>query len=230
MVLFDLNTKPYLPICLTDLDPRNYRTCLLPGKHVMNRIKYFLTMEGTFLKQRNALYAELHDKHYKMLCFRAGTIVGDPAVAEDIVSDLVIKVLETKPELDTVEAIKAYLITSVRNKAIDHVRRTKWEQPMSPYLEQEHLEEDDPAELTAELFGRIDNFMKTLPKKQRVVLEKVFLEGKTAKEASVDLRTTIQNIHKHKAKGLRAILNKAKVVNLRLFLALTVLFASRYRN
>jgi RNA polymerase sigma-70 factor (ECF subfamily) len=70
-------------------------------------------------------FEKLYEKYYTFLCLIAGHIVKNPNDAEEIVSDVFVKLwnLREKPEIKT--SIKAYLIRAVRNTSLNYLERNK---------------------------------------------------------------------------------------------------------
>ena len=70
-------------------------------------------------------FEKLYEKYYTFLCLVAGHIVKNPDDAEEIVSDVFVKLwnLKEKPEIKT--SIKAYLIRAVRNTSLNYLERIK---------------------------------------------------------------------------------------------------------
>ena len=181
-------------------------------------------MEGAFLKQRNELFSKIHREYYKKLCYYAENFVLDKEIAENIVSALFFKLLETKPDMAGVGSIKAFLFTSVRNACINHLRQARFDQPISPDLEDGHAGEEAGQYIReGELIDKITLLLKTLPEKQRFVLEQLFYKNKTHKMIASDLRTSLQNVYQTEARGLRAIFEEVRN-DPRLLLVLVALF------
>ena len=61
---------------------------------------------------------------FPLLYFAVG-IVGNIADAEDVVEDAFVRLLIKKPRLRDDTAIRSYLYSTVKNRAIDHLRKQK---------------------------------------------------------------------------------------------------------
>ncbi len=63
--------------------------------------------------------------HYSWLCRYARGLVNTPETAEDIVSDVFVRLWESAENLIIHTSLKAYLLTSVHNACINHIRRDR---------------------------------------------------------------------------------------------------------
>jgi RNA polymerase sigma-70 factor (family 1) len=72
-----------------------------------------------------AVFEFLYKKYYVFLCLIAGHIVRNPNDAEDIVSDVFVKLWNIRYEIEITTSIKAYLIKAVQNTSINYLKRSK---------------------------------------------------------------------------------------------------------
>ena len=77
-----------------------------------------------YLKRREEKAYELLYRHfYTPLVLFAGKYVGNEDVAKDVVQEIFISILEM--EFDSRVALKVYLYTAVKNKALNYLRHLK---------------------------------------------------------------------------------------------------------
>ena len=69
-----------------------------------------------------ASFEKLYKKYYVYLCLVSQQIVKEPLDAEEIASDVFVKLWIIRDRIGEIESIKAYLIKSVRNSSINHIR------------------------------------------------------------------------------------------------------------
>ena len=67
----------------------------------------------------------LYKKYYIFLCLIAEHIIKNPSDAEEIVSDVFVKVWNIREKIDITTSIKAYLIKAVHNTSINYLERSK---------------------------------------------------------------------------------------------------------
>ena len=71
-----------------------------------------------------AAFEVLYKKYYTFLCLVAEHIVKNTADAEEIVSDVFVKLWRIKEKTDAITSIKAYLIKAVYNTSINYLEHT----------------------------------------------------------------------------------------------------------
>ena len=70
-------------------------------------------------------FEKLYQKYYLFLCLVAEHIVKNPEDAEEIVSDVFIRLWNIREKLEITTSIKAYLIRAVRNTALNYLERSE---------------------------------------------------------------------------------------------------------
>src|SRR4030042_19482 len=70
-------------------------------------------------------YEELYKKYYIYLCFVAEHIVRNHADAEEIVSDVFVRLLNLKGKTEIIASVKAYLIRSVHNASLNFIEQNE---------------------------------------------------------------------------------------------------------
>lgn len=106
------------------------------------------------------------------LRMRAGSIVRDDALADDIVQESFVRLWDSKLKADTEPETEAVLHTTVRNLSIDNVRREATH-PRAPEeaLETMASESDSENEKSAEVFREVDALVRSrLSERDREIL------------------------------------------------------------
>jgi len=70
-----------------------------------------------------AAFEELYKKYYIFLCLIADHIVRNPSDAEEIVSDVFVKLWNIREKVDITTSIKAYLVKAVHNTSLNYLER-----------------------------------------------------------------------------------------------------------
>jgi len=101
-------------------------------------------------------YSNLFDQYYTALCYFADKYLNDMD-------------WDKKTQLSIDSSLKSYLYFSVKNRAIDHLRKRKKTVPLTEHLfDEQQVSFDDLIE-KAELADSINNCINQLPKKCREV-------------------------------------------------------------
>ena len=170
----------------------------------------------------NTKFEQLYNHYYSKLIAYASFFLTEE-VAHDIVQDIFLRLLEEEnyKKIDN-SALNAYLYRAVQNKCIDVVRhqtiknqyRTlmgeRFMRMEAEYFYSVRNEIEDNL-LSAELQEQINEGMKSLPPKGRVVFELFVNKVKRAKEISSLLGISVSTVENHIyacTKSLRAKLAK----------------------
>ena len=72
-----------------------------------------------------AAFEELYRQYYIFLCLLAEHIVRNPSDAEEIVSDVFVKIWDLREKININASIKGYLVKAVHNTALNYIDRLK---------------------------------------------------------------------------------------------------------
>jgi RNA polymerase sigma-70 factor, ECF subfamily len=159
-----------------------------------------------------AVYAETYRRFYPPMLREAALLLGgDMALAEDIVQGCFVRLLvfRTIEHLRTPAGLRAYLLQSVRNAAIDAFRRQKREEPLTPAIEEAAVEE--PPDLWKQHPG-MGPVLDRLSEPDREILELRFNQGLGLREIALRLKIS----YSAAAQRLSRSVQRARDVVLRL--------------
>lgn len=154
--------------------------------------------------------SELFDRHGAAAFGLARRIVRDPAEAEDVVQDAFVAIVTRAGQyLSERGTVAAWLLTTVRNLAVDRMRRRRRRERI---VERELRHEPPPASpepgdsltRTADT-DRLRRALATLPDAQRETLESAFFDGLTYPEIAARDDVPIGTIKSRAARGLHAL-------------------------
>jgi RNA polymerase sigma-70 factor (ECF subfamily) len=154
--------------------------------------------------------AELYDRHAPLALGLALEIVRDRVEAEDVVHDAFVAVAERagqyRPERG---AVAAWLFTTVRNLALDRVRRrTRRAQITDRDLRHEPRDPVADPELLSSLDGerrRVRRALESLSPAQRETLEIAFFEGLSYPEIATREGVPLGTVKSRAARALAAL-------------------------
>jgi RNA polymerase sigma-70 factor (family 1) len=168
-----------------------------------------------YLQQRIArsddkyAYQELFTSLYTYLFHFARTLVRSKESAEEIVSDVFIKVWERRGELDRIDNLKVYLYVATRNTAFNYLEKQKRNvtYPLenvpaiftSVYLDPEQLM------ITADMLALIQKAIDQLPSKCRMIFKLVKEDGLKYREVAEVLDISIKTVENQLAIALQKI-------------------------
>lgn len=145
----------------------------------------------------------------KQLLFFARRYVKDYQIAEEIVADVFVKVWERRISFSSIDRVRAFLYIATKNRCLNHLRDTHIHERIDDLDNYEELLSEDTDAFTkivrTELWKLIFDEVQKLPKKQREVFNKTFLEGKTIEEISQELNMAPQAVYTNKSRALTTL-------------------------
>ena len=171
-------------------------------------------------RKDNRAYQYLYQCYYVALKALANHYVKDNDVAEDLVQDVFISLLESVlmhfrkkgfVKFKTENDIKYFLYSSLKNKCISHSRKQKvrdkyYQDVVSSLNEEEHfwdkvLEED--------VYARLMAAIETLPPQCKLVMI-MTLDGLKASEIAERLHISVDTVKDHKSNGKKKLTAQLK--------------------
>ena len=162
-------------------------------------------------RKDNRAYQYLYQCYYVALKALANYYVKDNDVAEDLVQDVFISLLESRNKFETANGVKYFLYSSLKNKCISHFRKQKirdkyYKDIISSQTEEEHfwdkvLEED--------VYTRLMAAVETLPPQCKMVMM-LTLEGLKGAEIAERLHISLDTVKEHKSSGKKKLAAQLK--------------------
>ncbi len=138
-----------------------------------------------------AAYRQLYDKLHRELFLFSYSIIKSREVAEEIVSDVFIKLWRIRNELPAIENLTVFLYTMAKNLSINHITRNyKYPKVSLDTIEVENIATFDNGEelfITAELTRRVNQAIQGLPSQCKLIFQLVREHGLRYKEVAVIL-------------------------------------------
>lgn len=138
-----------------------------------------------------AAYRTLYDTLHRELFLFSYSIIKSREVAEEIVSDVFIRLWKIRSELPAIENLTVFLYTIAKNLSINHITRNhKYPKVSLDTIEVENISTFDNAEemfITAELARRIQLAINNLPSQCKIIFQLVREGGLKHKEVAAIL-------------------------------------------
>jgi RNA polymerase sigma-70 factor (family 1) len=156
-------------------------------------------------------YKELYTLLYGYLFQFARTFVKSRETAEEIVSDVFIKVWEKRRDLDKIENLKVYLYVSTRNTAYNYLEKQR--RTAVNHLEDYEAEFTsvyfDPEQLliTADMLKLIQKAIDQLPPKCKMIFRLAKEDGLKYREVAEVLNISVKTVENQLAIALQKIGN-----------------------
>ena len=157
----------------------------------------------------------IYERNYQRSFMFAKSYVHDDMIAEDIVSDSLVKywrLISTQKG----EATEALLLSILRNKALDYLRHKAVHDAAIENLEEikkrelsiriSTLEACDLEEIFREEIRTIlQRTLQSLPEQTRRIFEMSRFENKTVKEIAIETNLTVKGVEYHITKTLKVL-------------------------
>lgn len=151
----------------------------------------------------------IFEAYYKRLCAFALNYVDSSYVAEDLVTQVLLKLWQKRQKLDKIKNLKSYLYTMVKNAAIDFNKKEKKvvrldveKHDIIPLKSQFIIEE----ETHAILFQALER----LPEKCRKVFEMSCIDGVKYKDIAEELQISINTVKSQRARAVDLLKTQLK--------------------
>src|SRR5210317_1571327 len=126
--------------------------------------------------------------HPKLVRF-AALYISSTSIANDLVSDVFLKLFRNKSKLEDIRDIQYYLYKSVKNQCISYFKKRKdevsideieWEDAGYTY----EIINPESEFLTKELADKIEEIINNFPPKRKIIYKMVVIDGLKYKEAA----------------------------------------------
>jgi RNA polymerase sigma-70 factor (family 1) len=172
-------------------------------------LKYLQSRIARFDDQK--AYKELFTSLYSPLLLFAKSMVKSRESAEEIVSDVFIRIWEKRRDLEKIDNLRVYLYVSIRNAALNHLKHQK--RTTTNSLEEFHAEFTsiyfDPEQLliTADMLALIKRSIDQLPPKCKIIFKLVKEDGLKYREVAEILNLSVKTVENQLAIALQKIGN-----------------------
>ena len=154
-------------------------------------------------------YKELFSEFYSYLTRFARSFVRSKELAEEIVSDVFIKIWEKRSRLEEITNLKLYLYVATRNTALNYLeRQTKTSTfPIDELAPELGCLSFDPEQLliTAEMMARIQRAIDALPPKCKMVYKLIKEDQLAYKEVADIMQIAIKTVENQLAIAIQKI-------------------------
>ncbi|MEG0796507.1 MAG: RNA polymerase sigma-70 factor [Odoribacter sp.] len=166
----------------------------------MIEIKYSYDIEAIF------------KKYYGALCYYASRYVVEQEVAQDLVQDIFVKLLESKQHFETAEHLRNFLYLAVKNNCLNDLQKDTLKEKYGQYARENISTTDFPEEdvLTAEVFRNLKMAVDDLPLECRKIFYMSYFETLPNEKIAQQLNISINTVRAQKMRGKKILKDKLK--------------------
>lgn len=165
-------------------------------------------------------FEEFYRLYFEKLCRFINQYIRNPAVCEELIQDLFVKIWLHKDQLDSKGKVRSYLYKSARNRALDYLKHQEVKQK---YLNQRKIEKErerafelsDPEKNSFHLYGRcsdsdkwihlIQEAIDQLPERRRMIFTLSRDEGLTYNEIAEVLDISVKTVETQIGRSLKTL-------------------------
>jgi RNA polymerase sigma-70 factor (ECF subfamily) len=149
-------------------------------------------------------YASLFREHYSWLVLSATRLLGDRALAEEVVQDVMLELWRRRETIVLTGPLRAYLHQSTRNRALNHLRHGRTVRQSEPYVRPPSgAPHADSRAISRELQEATRVAMTELSEPQREVFELSRVDGLTYPEIARVLAISVKTVEARMGRALR---------------------------
>ncbi|MEM9885915.1 MAG: RNA polymerase sigma-70 factor [Bacteroidota bacterium] len=156
-------------------------------------------------REASKVFEQLFYRHYEILCRKVMTVVHCEQAAEEIVSDVFLKIWKNRAQLTITTKLKYYLKTAVRNQAIDYLRRQARERNFKGEIDRDYESNyTSPYEevVGQELSQKVEAAIESLPPKGKHIFRLSRDRGMKYREIADLLNISIKTVETHMRRSL----------------------------
>jgi RNA polymerase sigma-70 factor (family 1) len=159
-------------------------------------------------------YKHLFLSFHKPLIRFAFTYVKNNEAAEEVVSDVFMKIWDLKQKLADIENLKVYLFTATKNTSLNYLAKyekyTVWDLENVEVKLDEHIYNPEEILLKHEFRDKVLHAIKELPPKCQMAYKLIREDGLTYKEVAEILNISVNTVENHMTAALHKLARALK--------------------
>ncbi|MBO9727244.1 MAG: RNA polymerase sigma-70 factor [Chitinophaga sp.] len=160
-----------------------------------------------------------------VLCRYADRMIMNSAAAEDIVTEVLVKVWEKRETFNSFNNVKRFFYVAARNAALQYIRDRQREQRKFEAFNEVHNGIAVDEVIYAEMMAELQKAIAALPAKMKEVFILGYVRQLTNQEIALQLNLSEQTVRNQKTKALTILRNKLGYrSHLEIYLAILLLF------
>lgn len=149
-------------------------------------------------------FEKIYSENYSRLYYYALHLVNDSETSKDILNDVFTGLWKNIDKVD-ITSINAYLMTSIRHRAVDYLRRNiQQTQYSEDYIHEATLYYEDTSD-EIETDKLVEQMLSQLQPPTKEILEMCYLQRMKYVEVAEELRISPSTVKKHISKALKIL-------------------------
>lgn len=150
----------------------------------------------------------IFEKHSRKILYFAKSIIKHQEVAEEIVSDSLVKLWQQRTTFETSDSVNAFLYVVIRNLCINYIKSSYASQDFEYEIDEnlESVDSDTYVKIVrAELLQSIYDEVVKLPEKQREVFRLTYFEDLTTEEICKTLGMSSSAVFANRSRAVESL-------------------------
>ncbi|CAG5012537.1 hypothetical protein DYBT9275_05196 [Dyadobacter sp. CECT 9275] len=178
-----------------------------PPKNVLESLFGKVVTKGDYYAFR-----ELFTHHYRSLCNYAMRVVVTREIAEEVVSDVFVKLWKNREQIEVHTSFQAYIYRAVRNQALDYLKLRVHRQYERESLDAvqwnlTHADHFSPVEEMSfnEIYDHIEGCIKDLPRQCQLIFRLSREEGLRYRDIAEKLDISVKTVETQMSRALKVL-------------------------
>ena len=157
-------------------------------------------------------FRELFTRNYKALCNYAMRVVSTREIAEEVVSDVFVKLWKNREQIEVHTSFQAYIYRAVRNQALDYLklrvhRQNERESLDNVQWNMSHADHFSPAEELSfnEFYDHIEGCIQRLPRQCQIIFRLSREEGLRYRDIAERLDISVKTVETQMSRALKVL-------------------------
>lgn len=157
-------------------------------------------------------FRELFTHHYRSLCNYAMRVVVTREIAEEVVSDVFVKLWKNREQIEVHTSFQAYIYRAVRNQALDYLklrihRQNERESLDSVQWNLTHADHFSPADELSfnEFYEHVEGCIQALPRQCQLIFRLSREEGLRYRDIAERLAISVKTVETQMSRALKVL-------------------------
>jgi RNA polymerase sigma-70 factor (ECF subfamily) len=157
-------------------------------------------------------FRELFTHHYRSLCNYAMRVVVTREIAEEVVSDVFVKLWKNRDQIEVHTSFQAYIYRAVRNQALDYLklkvhRQYERESLESVQWNMSHADHFSPADELSfnEFYAHVEGCIKDLPRQCQLIFRLSREDGLRYRDIADKLKISVKTVETQMSRALKVL-------------------------
>jgi RNA polymerase sigma-70 factor (family 1) len=164
------------------------------------------------LQQGNAgAFSAVFNHFYSPLILFACKMVQDKPLAEDIVTDIFLKLWQKHTDFATIQSIKAFLYISTRNACLNHLQQAQYQARVKKELRYVLDDNQDfvlNELIRVEVLKEVAQLVEELPPQCRKIIRLSYAGGLSNRQIAGKLNLSVHTVRNQKVRGIQLLRNR----------------------